>query len=283
VQRLSIPMDLDLAGLKATPFIDGRFTAWDKGVDEDDSPTRAGVFAGVELATSMWKIDQYGFDNVISPSVRFRQDVATDTSDGSPVIFDEADEKIEGAEVDAGVRTRWWREGEENQFDLELRGIHRYDRAGDLDDTTHILVLADLDSHFENMPIGVRHDARYDLDEDLTIYSRSVFAIAPRDDLVLELGYNRGVNQDEEQLFEAAGLAARFRATPKWEFELKEVFAIKGGGNLINKITVRRFSHDFLLEFSVSNRSGEGGTAFTLNFLPLLGWESNRLGLLDPP
>lgn len=280
IQRLSLPMSLGLAGMKATPFVDGRLTAWDKGVDESDSPTRAGLFAGVELATTLWKIDEYGFDNVISPSVRFQQDVASDTSDGTAVIFDEADQDIEGTEIDAGVRTRWWRVGDENQLDLELRGIRRYDRAGDLDNETQILVLGDLSSHIESMPVGVRHDARYDADDGTTIYSRTVFAIAPTDDLVLELGYNRGVNQDEERLFEAAGLAARFRATPKWELEAKEVFAIKGGGNLNNEFTVRRFSHDFLIEFSVGTRSGEGGTAFTINFIPLLAWQPSRSGLL---
>ena len=79
-------------------------------------------------------------------------------------------------------------------------------------------------------------------------------------------------------LFEAASIASRFRATPKWEIEARQTFALLGDGTLNNQIVLRRFSHDFLLELSFGQRTGEGGSNVGISLAPLIAWKPGRLG-----
>ena len=43
-QRLEAPFELGFAGLRATPWVSARLTAWDRGIAPDLSPTRAAGF-----------------------------------------------------------------------------------------------------------------------------------------------------------------------------------------------------------------------------------------------
>ena len=47
------------------------------------------------------------------------------------------------------------------------------------------------------------------------------------------------------------------------------------------KLLLRRFGADFMLELAVDHRAGEGGTSFTINFLPIFLWKPSPLGILE--
>ena len=53
--RLELPMPLGWAGVRATPFVAARATVWDRGIDPGQTPARAGLFAGIDFATTFWK------------------------------------------------------------------------------------------------------------------------------------------------------------------------------------------------------------------------------------
>ena len=129
-----------------------------------------------------------------------------------------------------------------------------------------------------------------------------VMRLVPAEAWDAELGYVRGlseenlylkeagmqdqnmngmIDKDEEaRLFEAVQVGLRWRASPKWELEGRQTIAVKNDGTLNSELFVRRFSHDFVTEIVIGNRSGEG-SSFEISLKPLIGWTASRVGLSD--
>jgi len=312
--RFEVPFDLGVVGLRATPCLDMRFTAWDQGLDPDEAPRRAGLLGGIELATTFWNTDGPATHN-LTPSVRYFTDLAVDqvgtdlahvdsagTAQGNLVFFDEVEFPIEGERLDIGLRSFWENRTRERSYDFELRNVRRKDTP-EFSDINQLQFLADLRTVARSVPMAMRYDWRYDLDHSETNYFRGAFGFAPIEDLQLEFAYARGPIVDSEELaralqgapastptsdleflgkpyFDAFTTRGRFRFTPKWEIEGVRTINLLDSGRLNTGLVLRRFSHDFLVEIGVNFRSGEGQT-FLITAAPLLGWERNRLGLLQ--
>jgi len=280
-QRFSAPFALGIAGLRATPWLRGSATAWDQTLEEDEGASRLGLVGGLDLATTLLRGSTSGHLHSLTPKLTYREDLAVSEDGGGLVRFDQLDDPLEGREVGAGVRALWWSPRAEDHLDLELMFLHQTDRGEDLPERELVQVLGDWRTHLGSMPAGVLHDGRFDLDSGTTLYSLSTFAIQPAEPLILEVSYRRGVDVELEGLFETASFDGRWRFDPKWEIQLGQDVAVKGGGTLKSDVIVRRFSADFLFEFEVDYRSGEGGTSFGINFAPLFLWRPSGLGILE--
>jgi hypothetical protein len=291
-QQVQVPFGLGVAGLRARPFLDAELTAWDENTLEDDEPSRAGFFGGMELSTTFWRRTS-GSVTSVTPHMAYAEELAIYDAGGEPVRFDTIDEPIDGDRMEAGVRTRWEKLSSPHAFDLDLTEISRTDREDPSLDQRIFATLADLRTEISGVPIGMRHEYRYDIEEAESRYWRSAVGLVPHDDLQLEFAYTKGPIVHDQELadallldvldprYEAVSGKMRYRMTPKWEIEVTQTFSLKGNDRLDSDYTLRRFGHDFIVEFGVSTRSGEGGTGFTVSFQPLVGWRPKRLGLLE--
>lgn len=282
-QRLSLPIQTSFAGVKATPFARMRGTAWTEGIQDGTDPLRASVGAGVELSTTLHKVTKDGFLSTIAPRVAASTDLSYEERGVDPIPFDDRDQPFDGTVVEAGVRGLWQRPATFETLDLDVRGALRTDREDGREDATDMSVIAEYITRYgkgEGL-FGLRHDARYDVEGGETDYSRSVVALRPNDDWILEVSYSQGRDIFGGELFETAGVTGRWTVDPKWELEARYVRNIRTDDRLLTELVVRRTGHDFVFDLSFQDRAGEGGTAVSMSLAPLLGWARRRLGMLD--
>jgi hypothetical protein len=129
------------------------------------------------------------------------------------------------------------------------------------------------------MPVGLIHDARYDLDDGITPYSRTLLGIEPIPVLDLEAGYHSGRDESGVLLYDAVSLGARFSFSEKWQINgFQTVSATRD--RLSTRVGVSRFGHDYVFEIEYTFRAGEGGSSIGFNFTPLLMYREPALGLL---
>lgn len=281
-QRLDLAIPTGWAGVRSVPFLEMDATGWTENQSEEDDVSRFALLGGMELGTALHS-SAGGFTNVLAPRLGARTDLAYETQGGAPTPFDRVERPIDGDVVEAGLRGLWTEPGTFENLDLDVSVQHTADREG-FEDTTELGLLGEWITRVGGDAegrVGLRHDGRYDVEDGDTNYSRSTVAWSPRDDFLIEGRYGRARGADELGLFEVAGVDARWKLDPKWELELRQTWSLAGEGSLDSGVTIRRFSHDFLLEFDVSRRAGEGGTSFGISFNPLLAWKRPRLGLLD--
>ncbi len=286
VQRVEAPKPIGFGGLVATPFVEGHGTFWQTGADPSESPTRAALISGVDLATTFWRMYGSNYLHEVTPEIGVRSDLADEASGGSPVRFDGTERPLEGDFVDMRLRSRLENTANRNFLDLEFAQTYASDTAlaepfGWLPFETSAIWSTDLG----HIPFVVTHDGRYDWQHADTVYSRSALAFRPIDRLDLEAGYNSARKLDDTRLYDAITIGARFRPdanpeTNKWEIEGRETIS-QASGQLASSVTLRRFGHDFVFEFAFSFVAGEGSNSFSVNFLPLLGYHPSNLALLD--
>ena len=173
-----------------------------------------------------------------------------------------------------------WRTPDTNRHvDLDITAQH----ANDVDSLMNGWAVATyglLRQYLAGMPIAIVHDARYDLDDGFTDYSRTFFGIKPWDRIEFGTGYNSGRTLTDERLYETASISTRFQATPKWDLEFFQTFNLNGTEDLETSFLIRRFGHDLLFELEIRDRAGEG-TGFSIGMRPRIGWRRSRLGLFD--
>ncbi len=279
--RLEMPFDLDVAALRWTPFVEGRFTAWDRDVDDSGNPFRTALSAGAELSTTFWRHFDNGSLHAIAPTLAVHGDVGVQRDGGDPVRFDHVEDPLEGRFIDLSIRSRVWKPKSRERFDVELTGSYATALpAGTRDGVQPIGVLSEFLTYFGNVPVGFTHDGRYDTRDGATVYSRTFVGFEPAHDLGVELGYHLGRDGAATVLYEAATAAMRYRATQKWELELEQSYSLIDSRGLGNTFTLRRIGHDFVMETEVSYRAGEGAS-FNINLKPLFAWKRSGLGLID--
>ena len=283
-QRLSMPLQTQIAGIKVTPFVEALGTAWTSAVDEGDDPARGALKGGVELSTTLHKVTNSGYLSALAPRLSVTGDAWYEDTGGAPIPFDETELPIDGTAYEAGLRAIWSRPATFENLDLDVKAIFRTNREDGQPDTTRIGTLAEYITRYGDGEgqIGLRHDGRYDPDESETIFSRSAFAVRPNDVFVMELRYAQArAFFDSTELYETAGAVGRWRVDPKWEIETRYAHDLKNDQQLLTEVTLRRFAHDFVFDITFQDRSGEGGTNISFSLLPLLGWGRSRFGMLD--
>ena len=137
-----------------------------------------------------------GFLHALAPVARFRGELTMDESGGAPVQFDARDRPLDGKQFEAGVRSRWWKPGSRRSFDLELRGIRRYDRPDGLTDFNEVGLLGGIRRELGSTLFSLLYDLRVDAEDGSTNYSRTTFGIRPGDDFALEFSHDRGADDD---------------------------------------------------------------------------------------
>lgn len=277
-QRLEL--NYESSGVNLTPFLEGRGTVWDQGVEEEDAPTRTALFGGVELATTLVRGGAGGY-HTLAPVARYRSQLAFDQRTGTAVHYDGVEQNIDGDKVQYGLRSLWRRPVAGDSLDLEFLASRRTNREEGLPGSERFLVLGKLRTEIGGVPVALYHDGRYDSVDDKTAYSNTTFAVRPTDDLIMQVGYQRGLDDGFSNLYETASLQARYQISPKWEVELLNWVSIISNDSLRNQFTLRRIAHDFVLEMGISHIAGEGGTGITFNFMPLLTFRRSNLGILD--
>ncbi|MDG1048887.1 MAG: hypothetical protein P8R46_01645 [Planctomycetota bacterium] len=284
LQRVSLPIRTGVGAIKATPFAEVRGTAWTESLDDDgEDPLRGAAVAGMELSTTLHKVTDSGYLHALAPRISASTDLWYEESGGDLIPFDRTEDPIDGDRYEAGVRALWQRPNTFETFDLDLRTTVLKDRAGDLDDQREVATLGRYITGYgsgEGM-LGILHDARYDLENAETTYTKSTFAVRPSEELLFEFSYGQARAIGREELYETGGVGGRWLIDPKWEIEARYSRDLRGDEALLTEFVLRRFSHDFVLDMVFQDRAGEGGTSIGLSFKPLLGWTRSRLGLLD--
>ena len=277
-QRIELPFATGKAGVRATPYIQGSARIWDQAIDPEESASRAALLGGIELSTTFWKRSTGGAVQTITPSLGVRGALASYESEAQPVYFDPVEAPLDGELVEAGVRTRWSSPLSRERFDADVRLQRRV--LPDESDTRPLQVLSEYLTWLGDVPVGLRHDGRYELDGAPSPYSRTALGFEPTPSLGFEFGYVHGRDEDETRLFEAVTGAMRWRWTTKWEMQFQQSLSLLEDASLGNQILLRRLDHDFVTEIELSYRAGEGAS-FSLNLLPKLSWRRQGLGLLD--
>lgn len=279
--RIETPIALGVLGARATPFVAARATGWSEGADESETPARAALFAGFEMATTFWRRFPKGSVHTLTPSLELRTDLASEETGGDLIPFDIVEQPVEGRFVEAGIRSRWWKIESKDRLDLDVRLAHGSSLPeGEREGIQPLLALAEYYTFVDDIPVGLTLDARYDLREHDTLYSRTYFGFEPTRQIGIEFGHHRGLDVFGDGLYEAASAGARYRWTSKWEIEFDQTYSLSSGRGLGNEVVVRRLGHDFVLEIEVGYRAGEG-TSFGLSVLPQLSYKRSSLGLID--
>ena len=284
VQRVSMPFDTGTAGLRITPFVEGRGTAWSNDVADEGDPARAAMETGVELSTTLHKVTRDGYLHALAPRLSASKLAAYEESGGAPVPLDQVERRPYGDRLEAGLRAIWLRPRTFENLDFDLRATRIQSREDGLDDTTRFGALAQWITRYGDGEgqFGLSHDARYDAESGDTVYSRSALAWKPNDEFLAEIRYGQALAFDEQsELFETGAFVTRTRLDPKWEVEGRYVWDLQNDEHLLTEFTLRRFAHDFVFDLTFQDRAGEGGTNLSFSLLPLLGWTRDRLGLLD--
>ncbi len=280
-QRIEMPFELGVLNANATPFLEGRGTIWSEGVDEEASPARAALLAGIEATTTFWRRSLGGTAHTLSPTIGVRTDVADFDSGDEPVRFDRTEDPYLGGFLDAGARARWWKPDAPDRLGIDVRASLGDGVEGPSPDG--LQPIAFLGSYYTilgGFPFAITHDGRYDVREEETQYSSSAMGFEPVRNVGLEFGHHYGRDVLDETLYEAASMRARWRWTTKWELEGTQTQSLLENRSLGSEFVLRRLGHDFVFELELGYRAGEG-TRFSFGFQPRLSWRRDSLGLID--
>jgi hypothetical protein len=266
------------SGVKLTPFVSARGTAWSEGEDEGESPTRALAEGGARLGASFWKPTASGKLHQLAPFVEYRSELEREDSDGVPVVFDPTDRTLSGDFLRLGLRQRYATDAEGSLLDVDLVGTHARDRSdGGPDGWLPLEVFA----RYVVSPFGheveLFHDGRYDLENSRTTYSLLSFGTRFGAEWGVQFSHQRGLDDAREPLFETASVAGLYRWTEKWEFEGRQAFSLLEDEGLDTRVVLRRYGHDLVFELESSVREGEG-SSFGISVKPRFGYSPPRVG-----
>jgi hypothetical protein len=278
--RFEMPMSLGKSALQLTPYISGRGTAWSEDADDDGASARVVAKAGAELSTALWRTYEGGTISTLTPRLGVHGDLAEFTTGGAPFSLDSVEDSQTGFFVDAGLRARWWHPRTKQRLDLDLLLVHGSGQETRPDGLLPLAMLGDFLTFVAEVPVGMTHDMRFDLEGGDTVYSRTYLGFRPVETLGVEFGYHQGRDAAMLPLYEAASAAVRFKATHKWELEASQTLSLSDDRGLDNKFTVRRLGHDFVVEIDFGFQAGEG-SSFGVSFLPNLAYRASSLGLID--
>jgi hypothetical protein len=294
--RLETPFDVGVAGIRATPFLEGRATGWladeasaptlnlmTPSLESDENPTRLALLGGIELATTVWRAFSTNTHHVISPFVGWRSTLALDQSSDDLVKYDEVENTLDGRFIDVGVRSRWENSATRNAFDLELSETFADDSPiGEDQVWLPLEMYGTWVTEIGGMGFGLSHDARYDLEAERTTFSRTLIGWEPIEPVEVGVGYHsaRGIDPASPNafagrtLYNAMSVSGTYAFSPKWEIQGLYTFSTLGEGLLASEFGVRRFGHDFVFEISTRFVAGEGGgTGFEFDVIPLLAYK----------
>jgi hypothetical protein len=197
------------------------------------------------------------------------------------VPFDQTETSIQGKFVDLDLRTRIWKPTSQQQLDLEARTSYGTDVGPGLTDGLQpVFLLGEFLTQVGSWPVAVTQDAQYDVRGGHTLYSNTAFGFEPHPKLDVETGYHRGDNPDFSVLFEAVSVGARYKLSPKWELQLDDWIALSTNTGYAHDFIIRRIGHDFVLDFGVNYREGQGA-GFAFRFTPRFSWKRPGMGLMD--
>ena len=275
--RIEVPLELGAPAVRATPFVDGRFTVWDEGQNPESSPTRLLAYAGVRLATQLWRANSNGTLHQLVPFLEYANAVVEERV-GDPVPFDGVEAPLGGDRLDLGLRGRFNVADGRSLFDVELRAQHLTDpQAGVEDGWQPLSVFARVDAEPYGLPLQFWHDGRFDLDDDLTRYALTAMGYRITEDLAIEVGHRTGRDLTDDRLFEAAVISALYRWTEKWEFEGRQVYSLLRDNGLDAGLILRRYGTDLVFELEFEVREGEGSSV-GISFRPRFGFRPSRIG-----
>jgi hypothetical protein len=277
--RLEAPFETGVAGVRLAPYVALAGTAWSEGIEEEDAPARGAALAGVEARTTLFSTWRYGIVNTVMPFVGFRGDLATTETGDTPIRVDPRDAPFEGNITDVGIRSRWRVPGGARYLDLSVRASHAQDTAGgEPEGWLPTRVLGEYLAVYGGVPFSLTHDGLYDLDDGEVPLSVTSLSVLPLPDVGVELSYNRGLDENGDDLFDAVGFGARWDATRKWQLEGRQSISLLDSQALSSNLVVRRLGHDFVFELVYGFRSGEGGNSIAFRYRPLLGWRAPGFG-----
>ena len=277
---MEAPFNIEDSGIRATPFLDTRLTAWDEGADSDETPLRWRAEAGIRLATTSWKAAEGRLHQIV-PFLEVRNELAMDEDGGDLVPLDATEGPIEGSFVDVGFRGRFDLGEDDKRLDVEIFNTWADDVAdGQEDGWQPTSVFARLDFEPFGRPIEVWHDGRHDFSNNETAYSLIGIATRWSEDLRLQASHRRGRTVEGDRFFEAATVRGVYRWTDKWEFEGRQTFSLLENDDLDTDIIVRRYGHDVVVEVESSVRAGEG-TSLSISIKPRFGFRPSRIGYLS--
>lgn len=278
--RIEMPFGLGKSAWRLTPYASGRGTAWSNDAEEDGASARVVAKAGIEASTALWRSYEGGTFSTLTPRVGVHGDLVEETFGGTPLRLDSVEDPQSGFFVDAGLRARWWHPRSKQRLDVDLQLTHGSGQETRPDGLLPLKLLGEFLTFVAEVPVGMTHDMRFDVEQWDTLYSRTYLGLRPISNVGIEFGYHQGLDVDGVPLYEAASAAVRFKATRKWELEASQTLSLSDDRGLDNNLTLRRLGHDFVIEIELGFQVGEGSN-FGVKFLPNLAYRSSGLGLID--
>jgi len=278
--RVEAPIPLGLAGLRLSPFVSVRGTAWSASTDAYENTMRGVVSAGFETATTLWKRYSGGTLSTLTPRLALHGDVVDDQKGEDPLPIDRVEDNPTGTFMDLGLRSRWWHPRSKERLDVDLAVTHQWAVEGQPDSWQPVAVLGEYMTFVAGIPVGLTHDGRYGIEEPETDYSRSFLGFRPIRHLGIELGYHHARDAAGERLYDAASLGSRLQVSKKWEIEFTGTLDLDANDRLDRQFLLRRLGHDFVMELGVGFRAGEG-TNFGIRISPNISYRPSSLGLID--
>jgi hypothetical protein len=288
-QRLEAPFEAGKSGVQLTPFVEGRATGWIQGEEQSstlglsaENPARLVLSGGLQMAATFWRAFSGGSTHAITPSVTYRE-AFLDEGPSEPLVFYDSTELPQGGRfLDLGLRSRWTNSRTGDALDLEFIDTYAVDVAPGVPDgwlplQVHGTYLTDI----LGMGFGVYHDARYDVEQDETPFSRTMVGLEPIDAIEIDAGYHSARDEAGDTLYNALTLGARYTFSPKWELEGSYTHSTLGDGRLASDFGIRRFGHDFVFAFRTRFNLGEGGASFAFDVVPLIAYRSRSPGLVS--
>ena len=180
-ERIELPIGLGWGGVVMKPFTSLRMTLWDfDDATVGDTIEEVAPIAGLRAASTFWKRTQGGTFLELAPYVEYRADVGAERRGGTPAVFDQLEDPLEGRFVEGGVRGRaTWDEGK-NVLDVDLHGIYAEDVAeGQEEGWRPVELFTRLRTEALSMPVEVFQDLRYDFDQRDTVFSLFSLGLDP--------------------------------------------------------------------------------------------------------
>jgi hypothetical protein len=274
---LEIPIALG-SGWKLTPFVSGSATGWSEGQVEADSPTRVVAEGGARLGTTLWKRGARGTMHQLAPFFEYRAELAREDEDGAPVAIDELERLVTGDFLRFGTRARFGVTPIGSTLDVDLVGTYAASRSdGGSDGWLPVEVFGRLVLEPRGQEFEIYYDGRLDPETRRTVYSLVSFGTHLGEQWGVQFSHQRGLDSENEPLFEAASVSGLYRWTEKWEFEARESFSLLEDEELDTKLVLRRYGHDIVFELESSVREGEGSSV-GISVRPRFGYRPPRVG-----
>ncbi|MFN0206248.1 MAG: LPS assembly protein LptD [Planctomycetota bacterium] len=281
--ELSIPFSLGFG--KLVPYVEARETFADRSVpvptrpfglgESDESVSRRLLTAGIRFGTHLER-DFGSVRHLIDFRADYRNQFDSSEDAARFIQFDEIDTLDQLSRVDFDIRNRISLKdpvsGARWTF-ADVRVLVPYyprsnrDNAGDRVGDVRTDARLDFGSRFVIPDLRIRSRTRIDNEDENTRKSDSTIIVSPfGPEVDLSLSY-----RESHSDYRAVAFGVSSRIGRKWDLDIIEQFDFVQNRAIQQRVAMRRYGHDFAIEFSFTFDTNDNSQSVAIAILPLLG------------